>query len=270
MFQPSAVHHGDAVGHGERLVLVVGDDDEGDADLFLQAHEFAAHVFAQFRVQRRERLVQEQHLRLHHEGAGEGDALLLSARQLRRTALRHAVQLHERQHFFHAARALVFRDARDLEAVGDILPDAHVRKHRVTLKHHVDRTPIRRQRGDILAVNEDASFARRVKAREHPQERCLAAARGSEEREKFAAPHRKLVGCTAVTSPKRLLRLSKRMISSSAFGGGGFAVSVPVVSVVSLVSLIVFLPSDSSSYLSSPSPSPSPPRRGASRREARA
>ena len=46
------VHDGGAVGHRQRLVLIVGDDDKGDADGMLQAHEFQPHRLAQLGVER--------------------------------------------------------------------------------------------------------------------------------------------------------------------------------------------------------------------------
>ena len=54
-------HHRDAVGHRQRLVLVVGDEDERDADLALNALELDLHRLAQLEVERRERLVEQQH-----------------------------------------------------------------------------------------------------------------------------------------------------------------------------------------------------------------
>ena len=55
-------HHGDAVGQGERLLLVVGDEDEGDADAALDLAQLDLHLLAQLLVERPQRLVQQQHL----------------------------------------------------------------------------------------------------------------------------------------------------------------------------------------------------------------
>ena len=54
------VHHGDAIGHRHRLLLVVGHVDERDADLALDALELDLHLLAQLEVERAERLVEEQ------------------------------------------------------------------------------------------------------------------------------------------------------------------------------------------------------------------
>ena len=56
--QAAAVEQGDAVGHDQGLFLVVGDDDEGDADLVLQALQLELHLFPELLVEGAERLVE--------------------------------------------------------------------------------------------------------------------------------------------------------------------------------------------------------------------
>ena len=83
-------HHGDAVAHRQRLVLVVGDVDERDPERLLDALELDLQVHAQARVERAERLVEQQHRRLEHERARQRDALLLAAGELRRAPVRRS------------------------------------------------------------------------------------------------------------------------------------------------------------------------------------
>ena len=64
----------------------MGDEDEGDADVRLERLQLDLQVLAQARVERAERLVEQQHARREDEGAGERDALLLAAGELRRLA----------------------------------------------------------------------------------------------------------------------------------------------------------------------------------------
>ena len=75
----AAVHDHDGVAHGEGLLLVVGDIDEGDAHLPLDLFQLHLHALAQLQVQRPQGLVQQQHLGPVDDGPGDGDALLLSA-----------------------------------------------------------------------------------------------------------------------------------------------------------------------------------------------
>ncbi len=80
------MHDGDLVGQRQRLGLVVGDIDEGDAGAALQLLQLDPHALAQLGVEIGERLVEQQDLRLDHEAAGERDALLLAAGKLAREA----------------------------------------------------------------------------------------------------------------------------------------------------------------------------------------
>ena len=80
------LHHGDAVAHRQRLLLVVRDVDEGDADLALDALQLDLHLLAELEIERAERLVEQQHLGLVDQGAGQRDALPLAARELGRLA----------------------------------------------------------------------------------------------------------------------------------------------------------------------------------------
>ena len=69
------------VAHGQRLLLIVGDVDEGDAGALLNALQLDLHILAQLEVERAERLVEQQHARLVDERTRDGDTLLLAAGQ---------------------------------------------------------------------------------------------------------------------------------------------------------------------------------------------
>src|SRR5208283_4649627 len=100
----AAIHHRDARGKSHRLVLVVGDEHERDAHLILNVHELELRLFAQFLVERAQRLVEEQHLGPANEGASERHALALAAGELVRLALRERPELH---HVERLADALI-------------------------------------------------------------------------------------------------------------------------------------------------------------------
>ena len=74
----------------DRLVDVVGDEHDGLVQLALQRGELALQLGAHDRVDGAERLVHQQHRRVGGERAGDADALLLAARQLRRVLRRPA------------------------------------------------------------------------------------------------------------------------------------------------------------------------------------
>ena len=91
----AGVHHGQAVRHRQRFLLVVGDVDERDADVALEVGQIDLEVLAQAGVEGAERLVEQEHLRAQDERPGEGDPLLLAARELRWAALLEAAEAHE-------------------------------------------------------------------------------------------------------------------------------------------------------------------------------
>ena len=70
------------VGHLERLVLIVGDEDGGDGEPLLELAQIEAHALAQDRVEIRQRLVEQQDRRLDHQRAGQGDPLALPPAEL--------------------------------------------------------------------------------------------------------------------------------------------------------------------------------------------
>jgi hypothetical protein len=56
-----------------------------------------AQLLANFRIERAEGFIKEQHLGLVRQSARHGNALLLAARELRRQALIHALEGHQPQ-----------------------------------------------------------------------------------------------------------------------------------------------------------------------------
>ena len=85
---PAALAHDrDPVAHLDRLVDVVGDEEDGLLDLRLEAEELVLEALAVDRVDRAERLVHQHHQRVGGERPGDADPLLLAAGELRRVAV---------------------------------------------------------------------------------------------------------------------------------------------------------------------------------------
>ena len=97
------VHHRNAVGDFERLFLIVGDENCRDLDRIMQFAQPAAQFPPHGGIERAEWLVQQQHLRLDGERAGERDALALAAGQLRGIALGEIAELDEPQQLIDLA-----------------------------------------------------------------------------------------------------------------------------------------------------------------------
>ena len=82
----AAFQHHDAVGDGQRVAGVVGDEEGGGAALLEDGPRFVADGLAQAGVEAAEGLVEQQHPRVGREGAGEGDALAFAAGEFVRVA----------------------------------------------------------------------------------------------------------------------------------------------------------------------------------------
>ena len=79
LHQLAILHHRDAVGHRQRLVLIVRDEHGGDAGALLDGADFDAQRLAQLGVQVGQRFIEQQHLRRGDQRARQRDALLLAA-----------------------------------------------------------------------------------------------------------------------------------------------------------------------------------------------
>ncbi len=95
-------HHHDAVAERHGFGLVVGDVNGGDAEHAQQPVKLAAQPFAQRGVERRQRLVEQQHAGAHCDGAGQGHALTLSAGQLINAPVFEALDAGELDQFGNA------------------------------------------------------------------------------------------------------------------------------------------------------------------------
>ena len=77
-----------------------------DPELELDAPDLLAQLDAHLRVERRERLVEQQHTRLDRERARERDALLHAARELVRVAVAGVAEADELEQLAHALVAV--------------------------------------------------------------------------------------------------------------------------------------------------------------------
>ena len=164
----------------------MGDVDERDAELVLDALQKELHLLAELEVERAERLVEQQHARPAHERPGQRDALLLPSRQLARLPMPDAAQVDEPKHVLDATLDLALLHALTLQPESDVVRDGQVREERVRLEDGVDVALVRRQADDVTVAEEDPALVRLLEAADHAQRRRLAAARRAEQREEAA------------------------------------------------------------------------------------
>ena len=87
LLDDAVMHDGDAIREAHRLGLVMRDVDGRRAGRLQDSLELGTHLQAQQRVQVRQRLVHQQHLRLDGERARDGDPLTLASREFVRIAV---------------------------------------------------------------------------------------------------------------------------------------------------------------------------------------
>jgi hypothetical protein len=192
LFDAALVHHGQAVAHGQGLLLIVGDVDEGEADPALDRLQLDLHLLAELEVESTQRLVQQEDARLVHQGPGQGHPLPLAARQLLRLAPFEPHQADHAQGLGRPLTALPGRDPLDHQPVLDVLAHRHVGEQGVVLEHRVDVALVGRQVGDVLALEEDPPGGRKLEAGHQAQAGGLPGARWPEDGEELSFPDREV------------------------------------------------------------------------------
>ena len=189
------------------------DEHEGDPQALLQALELGLHLLAKLQVERPERLVEQQDLRLINERACEGDALLLAARELRRSAIGERFELDEVEHLERPLAPFRGGNPPYAEPISNVVRDVHVRKERVVLEHGIDVALEGRNVGDVDTVEQHLPAVRVIEARDQPQTGRLAGAGRAQKREKLARRDRErdaVEGDDRAEGPGRLTQFDRR------------------------------------------------------------
>src|SRR5205814_5583719 len=101
--------------------LIVTDEEDGLPDPLLERQQLVLELAADERVERRERLVHEQDVRIGRERPREPDALLHAAGELAAIALGPLREPDERELLLDDAPALLGRVAPQLEPEADVV-----------------------------------------------------------------------------------------------------------------------------------------------------
>ena len=110
--QLPVAHHRDALAERHRLDLVVRDVDGRRAETVVELRERRAHADAELGVEVRERLVEQERLRLAGDRAAHRDPLALAARELRRPAVEQLREAEQRGDLVDPPRDLGLRRPR--------------------------------------------------------------------------------------------------------------------------------------------------------------
>ncbi len=142
-------------------------------------------VCPQRRVERGEGLVEEHHLGVAGQGPGDGDPLLLAARQLVGVALAQVVHADEREQLGDPRRPVgPCRGAAAWQREADVVGHREVREHRALLRHVADPAPLGREAlaavVDHAVTDAHGAGLGRFEAGDDAQQGGLAAARRPE------------------------------------------------------------------------------------------
>src|SRR5215218_6434229 len=177
----SVVDHDDLLGDVHGLLLVVGDEDRRHVDLVVEAAEPRAQLLADLCVERAERLVQQQDLRLDRKRPGERHPLALAARELRRVAVGEPLKVDELQQLDDPVGDVRLRALLDGQAEGDVLRHGHVLEGRVMLKAETDPAILHRRLRHVSAGDQDAAGVELLEPGDRAQQRGLARPAGAEQ-----------------------------------------------------------------------------------------
>ena len=195
LLHDAGLHYDDDVGDAHGLVLVVRDEHRGDARLALDAADLLAGLQAQAGVEVGQRLVQQQHAGHLDQRAGDGDALLLPARQLAGLAVEQLADLHEVCGLPGAAQHLVLGGAllaaQVLQRKEYVLQHRQVRIERVVLEHQPHAALLGGQGGDVVLAKVDLAGGGLEQAAQQVERGGLAAARRPEQAHELAVGYLK-------------------------------------------------------------------------------
>jgi len=133
--------HGDPVGERLRLAAVVGHEDRGDTILTQDDPELRQQRGPCWRVEPRERLVEQQQLRLEHERPRQRHALRLASRELPRPLIPEGRDVEALEPPLDARPVRVVAEAAEPQSQRDVLGDGHVGQERA-LEHRRHPPPL--------------------------------------------------------------------------------------------------------------------------------
>jgi len=190
LLEAAVVEHSDAVRNRERLLLVVGDRDSGDARLLEDTPDLLAHLDTESHVEVRERFVEQEDVGFGREAPGERHTLLLPAGELVGRAFAHSGHVDEFEEGVDALRGGLVVEVGQPER--DVLPTERwgtARSPGRRCRRRGSRRPRTSGAGDGVTGQRDGALGRAFEASEQTQRRGLPAAGGTEQREEFAVAH---------------------------------------------------------------------------------
>ena len=120
-----------------------------------QRLDLGPHLPAQLGVEIGQRLVEQERLRIAHDGAPHRDALALAAGQFLRLAVEIGLDMQQGRGALHPRVDLGLRRAAQFQRKRHVVVDAHMRIERVVLEHHGDVALRGRHAVDALVADKE-------------------------------------------------------------------------------------------------------------------
>jgi len=188
------VHHADPVRNVADHAQVVRDEQIAQVEPLLQFEQQVEDLCAHRHIERRDRLVTDDELRVGRKGARHGDALPLPAAERVRIALQVAwIEAHQSHELLHAIDDIAASRATDGERLADDVQHAHARIQRGigVLENHLHAGAQGTQRRlpharDLLSVHYDLAAGRVFQPKNGAAQGCLAGSRFSDQCQRFA------------------------------------------------------------------------------------
>jgi hypothetical protein len=167
----------------------VGDEDDRAAGLPPDLHQLVLHHAAVLRVERAERLVHQQDLRLDRQRAGDRGPLLHPAGQAARIVALEPVQADQVEVRPGARLRRFALHAERLQAADDVVPDRLPGQQPRLLEDRPDPVLVLGGQVDRLAVDQHRPDVRPLQPGQDPQQGRLPAAVRPEQADKIAGRH---------------------------------------------------------------------------------
>src|SRR6185312_13664795 len=168
-------HHDDDIAEGDRLGHVVRDEEHRRPVELQQRLELLLQLEPRERVDRGERLVQQQEARLQRERACDADTLRHAAGELARVCVLELVQADGVEELVGDAPRVAAALAARRQADRDVLAHRHPREEAGLLERHAEM--VGGSHAHRLAVPGEATRGGAHQSRGEPEQRALAASR---------------------------------------------------------------------------------------------
>ncbi len=187
LHDPALAHHHQPVGDGERLLVVVGDQERGGARRGEDVAQLTGQPFPHPGVERGERLVEQQQPRLGGQRAGQRDPLPLAARERAGQPVAVALEPHHPQQTGHPGVDVA--GAPQPRCVAHVAGHGEVGEELALLEHQREPAAVGGHPGQVGAVPAHPARRRRLEPGHRPQQRRLAAAGRAEHGHHLAGGH---------------------------------------------------------------------------------